>query len=239
MIFKAEINPRDFNGYHEMISHLQTACMRRLGVKFDVTKVVIGQITPNSEMCWFQGQVNDDELCEITRKWFGDKCEYVDTASPGIFTREFIPTEYMTFDGMIRGFQEESIKKLGQGFDETSMRIYRIHPASEMYCIHAHLYKHGIYQGGQKVPNNSLSAMLWLESKRVLSLDGQGNFIRLSDAQAAITRDRKGGFLDSIASNATLTINIKSLGNFQVHSDNENLKKKVTEALLKAINDVQ
>jgi hypothetical protein len=70
MIFRTEINPRDHKGHYEMICHLQTECIRQHGAEFDTTKFAMGQLTPNSEICWFEGFVDDRdiELAKISEK---------------------------------------------------------------------------------------------------------------------------------------------------------------------------
>lgn len=68
MIFKAEVNPRDHKGHYEMICHLQTECLRRHGAGFDVTKFAMGQLTPNSDMCWFEGFVDDEDIHQANKK---------------------------------------------------------------------------------------------------------------------------------------------------------------------------
>jgi hypothetical protein len=65
MIFKAEINPRDFDGYYGMIAYLQDRCVKEVGAGFDTTKIAMGQLTHNSEMCWFEGYVDDAKIVKV------------------------------------------------------------------------------------------------------------------------------------------------------------------------------
>lgn len=79
MIFKVEINPRDYDGYFAMIAHLQTECLKKHHAGFDTTSIKMGQVTHNSEMCWFEGDVKDSDILQAHRiadarpdKFYGD-----------------------------------------------------------------------------------------------------------------------------------------------------------------------
>lgn len=66
MIFRIEFNPRDYKGYFDMIHALQDKCVHKIGAGFDVTKVVMGQLLHNSELCWFEGYVDDAKIAKVS-----------------------------------------------------------------------------------------------------------------------------------------------------------------------------
>jgi hypothetical protein len=60
MIYNKEFNPRNYDGYFDMIGHLREDCIRKCGAPFNVTKIAMGQVSHNSEICWFEGYVDDE-----------------------------------------------------------------------------------------------------------------------------------------------------------------------------------
>lgn len=54
MIFFKEINPRDYTDFWTMIQVLQDKCLVENGTRFDLSKIEMGQVSPNSELFWFR-----------------------------------------------------------------------------------------------------------------------------------------------------------------------------------------
>lgn len=135
MIYKAEINPRDHEGYFAMIASLQAECFRLFGVGFDNTCIQMGVLSENSEMCWFKGLIDDGKMHIETKKRF---YEHTDKSAICWYS-EFIPEEYPTSSEMMEAMRRKCNSEHGTSFNEKNYTIYQLVPHSQIYCIYAYV----------------------------------------------------------------------------------------------------
>jgi hypothetical protein len=147
------------------------------------------------------------------------------------FKIEVNPRDYDGYNDMLAHLQDKCEREMGHRFDESDVRMGRVQPNAELFWFEA-----AVCDGTEpkRLPSTARTVKQYLEGKCTVDTD----HLPISDAIEAIRLDRLGVFPDSPHHGKTVNVNIQSLGTFHVSTSSESdLKKKVTDIILSAIND--